>query len=55
MSASASSSASTTTPSGHGLLLGFAGFRPEALRDAVKRLTPLIRNFAASPRAAAGA
>jgi GntR family transcriptional regulator/MocR family aminotransferase len=39
-----------------GLLLGFAGFRPEALRDAVRRLAPIIAAFAASPgRAAAGA
>ncbi len=38
-----------------GLLLGFAGFRPDSLRDAVKRLAPIIAGFVASPRAAAGA
>jgi GntR family transcriptional regulator/MocR family aminotransferase len=38
-----------------GLLLGFAGFRPDALRDAVRRLAPIIAGFVASPRAAAGA
>jgi GntR family transcriptional regulator/MocR family aminotransferase len=38
-----------------GLLLGFAGFRTEALRDAVRRLAPIVADFVTSPRAAAGA
>lgn len=38
-----------------GMLLGFAGFRPEALRDAVHRLAPIVRNhIGARDRAAAG-
>lgn len=39
-----------------GLLLGFAGFRPDALRDAVKRLAYALAPLRAAPdRAAAGA
>lgn len=39
-----------------GLLLGFAGFRPEALREATKRLADALAPFVATPdRAAAGA
>lgn len=45
------------TPNEQGLLLGFAGFRPEALREATKRLGGILNDYAAaSPaRAAAGA
>jgi DNA-binding transcriptional MocR family regulator len=43
------------TPSEQGLLLGFAGFRPEALREATKRLGTILNDHAATPaRAVAG-
>lgn len=43
-------------PHESGLLLGFAGFRPEALREAAKRLGSVLEAFAVQPdRAAAGA
>jgi GntR family transcriptional regulator/MocR family aminotransferase len=39
-----------------GLLLGFAGFRPDALRDATKRLASVLAACSAAPdRVAAGA
>ena len=37
-----------------GLVLGFAGFRPETLREAAKRLGQVLQKFATAGRAAAG-
>lgn len=37
-----------------GLLLGFAGFRPEALRDATRKLAVVLRSLSTADRAAAG-
>jgi len=44
--------AGPTTDSG--LLLGFAGFRPESLRDATKRLAKIIADYDAATQRAAG-